>query len=55
LHLHTLSLNETPKRPGYWCSDLKLERSAIIAIAQKSNKQASILTFQKNNIWKKTN
>lgn len=37
----------------YWCADLKLELSAIIAIAQKSNKQAIILTLHKNNIGEK--
>lgn len=38
----------------YWCSDPKLYLSGIIAVPQKSNKQAIILTLDKNNIGGKS-
>lgn len=53
MHAYTLSLNETPKRPAYWFSDLKLELTALVASAEKSPKRAWILTFEENNILKK--
>lgn len=36
----------------YWYSSLGLELFTIIVIAQKSNKQVSILTFEENNARK---